>query len=193
MPPGDRDRDRIRDRERSDRDGGSGRRPLKRDSTFDDELERMERDRKRARRSSRSRSVEKTSRSSPDRKRRRSPDRSDGRLLDREKLYRNRSRTRSASRERIRERDRERDRIDEKTKMNKPEKKAVVAAPFLSTAGMDDEDMMASLMGFASFDSSKGKKVEGNDVGSTNVAVKRKYRQYMNRRGGFNRPLDPVV
>ena len=34
--------------------------------------------------------------------------------------------------------------------------------------------------------------VKGNDVGSVHVVVKRKYRQYMNRKGGFNRPLDYV-
>lgn len=56
----------------------------------------------------------------------------------------------------------------------------------------DDEGALAALMGFSSFDSTKGKKVEGNDVGMATVAVKRKYRQYMNRRGGFNRPLDAV-
>ncbi|KAB7506402.1 U4/U6.U5 small nuclear ribonucleoprotein [Armadillidium nasatum] len=37
------------------------------------------------------------------------------------------------------------------------------------------------------------KKVEGNDVGAVHVIMKRKYRQYMNRKGGFNRPLDFVA
>ena len=31
----------------------------------------------------------------------------------------------------------------------------------------------------------------GNDVGAVRVKTHREYRQYMNRRGGFNRPLDP--
>ena len=35
-------------------------------------------------------------------------------------------------------------------------------------------------------------KVTGNANGAVHVAVKRKYRQYMNRKGGFNRPLDFV-
>jgi len=47
-------------------------------------------------------------------------------------------------------------------------------------------------MGFSGFDTTKGKKVKGNDVGDVHVIVKRKYRQYMNRKGGFNRPLDFV-
>lgn len=41
------------------------------------------------------------------------------------------------------------------------------------------------------FNSTKGKKVEGNDVGGSQVISKRIYRQYMNRRGGFNRNLEP--
>jgi len=36
----------------------------------------------------------------------------------------------------------------------------------------------------------KGKKVEGADVSFAKVKAPRKYRQYMNRRGGFNRVLD---
>ncbi len=55
----------------------------------------------------------------------------------------------------------------------------------------DEIDMM-KIMGFGSFDSTKGKKVKGNDVGDVHVVLKRKYRQYMNRKGGFNRPLDFV-
>ncbi|KAK0054671.1 U4/U6.U5 small nuclear ribonucleoprotein 27 kDa protein-like isoform X1 [Biomphalaria pfeifferi] len=61
-------------------------------------------------------------------------------------------------------------------------------------AGLDEEQLnMMKLMGFANFDSSKGKKVEGNDVSAVNLQRKRRYRQYMNRRGGFNRPLDFVA
>ena len=56
----------------------------------------------------------------------------------------------------------------------------------------EDKEMMR-MMGFCSFDTTKGKKVEGNDVGGVHVILKRKYRQYMNRKGGFNRPLDFVA
>ena len=76
---------------------------------------------------------------------------------------------------------------------------------------------MMKIMGFGGFDTTKGKKVPGNDVGSANIVQKRRYRcvqennviyldisnivieqnaffrQYMNRRGGFNRPLDSIA
>ncbi|KAJ6223860.1 hypothetical protein RDWZM_002405 [Blomia tropicalis] len=57
----------------------------------------------------------------------------------------------------------------------------------------EDEQEMMKLMGFSGFDSSKGKHVAGNDVSAVNLLQKRKYRQYMNRKGGFNRPLDFVA
>ena len=53
-----------------------------------------------------------------------------------------------------------------------------------------DTDMMMKLMGFGDFNTTKGKHVEDNAIGSKRISVKRKYRQYMNRQGGFNRPLD---
>lgn len=47
-------------------------------------------------------------------------------------------------------------------------------------------------MGFSSFSSSKGKDHTGSAVEGVmkNSQQKRVYRQYMNRRGGFNRNLD---
>lgn len=59
--------------------------------------------------------------------------------------------------------------------------------------GMDDETWeMAQTMGFAGFKSTKNTKVPGND---RNYGVRRdkqmEARQYMNRQGGFNRPLSP--
>ncbi|XP_067943046.1 U4/U6.U5 small nuclear ribonucleoprotein 27 kDa protein-like isoform X2 [Watersipora subatra] len=72
----------------------------------------------------------------------------------------------------------------------KDEKKRFTAEDF---AGKTEEEIeMMKCMGFGGFDSTKGKKVEGNDVGAVHVKLKRTYRQYMNRRGGFNRPLDAV-
>lgn len=54
--------------------------------------------------------------------------------------------------------------------------------------------MMAKVMGFSEFNSTKGKMVPGNkSVGAVHVVKKRRYRQYMNRKGGFNRPLDKVA
>lgn len=55
----------------------------------------------------------------------------------------------------------------------------------------DDEAAMQAMMGFSGFGSTKGKKVAGNDVGGVRKEKKTEYRQYMNRQGGFNRPLSP--
>ncbi|CAI5717000.1 unnamed protein product [Peronospora destructor] len=59
---------------------------------------------------------------------------------------------------------------------------------------LSEEEQMRLLLGFGDFDSSKGKVVEENRtsaaVGTVRRDTKREYRQYMNRRGGFNRPLD---
>lgn len=55
----------------------------------------------------------------------------------------------------------------------------------------DDNDDMAALMGFGGFGSTKGKKIAGNNVGAVRKEKKTEYRQYMNRQGGFNRPLSP--
>jgi U4/U6.U5 tri-snRNP-associated protein 3 len=57
----------------------------------------------------------------------------------------------------------------------------------------NDEMSMMKLMGFSDFNTTKGKHVPGNDTYAANIVQKRKYRQYMNRRGGFNRPLDFVA
>ncbi|GIY42829.1 hypothetical protein CDAR_246611 [Caerostris darwini] len=57
----------------------------------------------------------------------------------------------------------------------------------------DEEKDMMKLMGFGNFDSTKGKHVAGNVAYGVHVIHKRKYRQYMNRKGGFNRPLDFVA
>jgi len=60
-------------------------------------------------------------------------------------------------------------------------------------AGVDDETRkMQQLMGFGNFDTTKNKKQTGNPSGYAKINRTQKYRQYMNRRGGFNRPLDWV-
>jgi len=56
----------------------------------------------------------------------------------------------------------------------------------------DDDAAMMSMMGVSGFGSTKGKHVAGNQEGSVNVKKMRTWRQYMNRRGGFNRPLDRI-
>ncbi|SJL00266.1 uncharacterized protein ARMOST_03578 [Armillaria ostoyae] len=55
-----------------------------------------------------------------------------------------------------------------------------------------DEDAMMAMMGLGGFGSTKGKHVDGNQEGTANVKKTRTWRQYMNRRGGFNRPLDKI-
>ncbi|KAI4671133.1 uncharacterized protein J4E88_009531 [Alternaria novae-zelandiae] len=60
-------------------------------------------------------------------------------------------------------------------------------------ADMDDDEWeMLKIMGFGGFKSTKNTKVPGNDK---NFGVRKdkqlQARQYMNRQGGFNRPLSP--
>ncbi|KAF8517053.1 hypothetical protein BU17DRAFT_67167 [Hysterangium stoloniferum] len=54
-----------------------------------------------------------------------------------------------------------------------------------------EEDMMAA-MGFGGFGATKGKPVIGNQEGGVEIKNQRTWRQYMNRHGGFNRPLDKI-
>lgn len=62
----------------------------------------------------------------------------------------------------------------------------------IDDAGEDDvEEMMRRSMGFTKFRSTKNTKVPGNDVYGVRKEKKTEYRQYMNRIGGFNRPLSP--
>ncbi|KAI8928456.1 hypothetical protein BC831DRAFT_397477 [Entophlyctis helioformis] len=56
---------------------------------------------------------------------------------------------------------------------------------------MDEEAKMQALMGFGGFETTKASHVTGADVGAASVNKKRTYRQYMNRKRGFNRALSP--
>ena len=57
----------------------------------------------------------------------------------------------------------------------------------------DDEDaLLRKMMGFATFKSTQNTKVPGNNVYGVRKEKKTEYRQYMNRVGGFNRPLSPT-
>jgi U4/U6.U5 tri-snRNP-associated protein 3 len=63
--------------------------------------------------------------------------------------------------------------------------------------GLDEEEQMKALLGFGGgFGSTKGEKVEDNHTTSAQGAAgknkARKYSQYMNRKNGFNRPLDKM-
>lgn len=75
-----------------------------------------------------------------------------------------------------------------KAKKKKAQNTQLVMADM--TEMTDEDKMMHQIMGFQSFDTTKGKKVQGNDAFAVNKKVERKYRQYMNRKGGFNRPLE---
>jgi U4/U6.U5 tri-snRNP-associated protein 3 len=63
------------------------------------------------------------------------------------------------------------------------------------TNGLDEvhEDAaLEKIMGFSTFRTTKNTKVPGNDKNYGLRKEKRtEYRQYMNRPGGFNRPLSP--
>lgn len=57
----------------------------------------------------------------------------------------------------------------------------------------DPEVALKRLMGFGTFRSTKNTKVPGNDRNyAVHKSKKAEYRQYMNRKGGFNRPLSPT-
>eukprot|EP00105_Crassostrea_gigas_P029033 XP_011450848.1 PREDICTED: U4/U6.U5 small nuclear ribonucleoprotein 27 kDa protein [Crassostrea gigas] len=140
---------------------------------------------------SRSRSPRRERRSSKERERRRhrrsrsrSPRRK-SRSPHRTREHRSRSPRHKERKEKERERE---PKQVEKVVYEKPE----ISEEDLKGLPQDEADMM-KIMGFGNFDSSKGKKVKGNDIYVANIPKKRRYRQYMNRRGGFNRPLDFIA
>ena len=59
----------------------------------------------------------------------------------------------------------------------------------------DEDAMLRRVMGFAAFNTTKNKKVPGNDKNyGVRKDKKTKYRQYMNRQGGFHcRPLESLI
>ncbi|KAG9102043.1 hypothetical protein FS749_000077 [Ceratobasidium sp. UAMH 11750] len=215
-PPRDSDRDRERDRDdRSDsrdwrRDGRGGRserrRSRSRSPRRDGRGGRSERD-ARDRREGDSRR--------DNRPRDRADDRRDYRRDDRDRSGRDDDRRPPRRDEGREQRD---DRRDE-PRSRKPETEDSVASthnldapPNSSSAGPskppaaggvdgeieegedmeEDEAQMMTAMGFGGFDSTKGKAVLGNQQGAANIKKQRTWRQYMNRRGGFNRPLDKI-
>lgn len=58
---------------------------------------------------------------------------------------------------------------------------------------IEDDGMaaMQAMMGFGGFGTTHQQKVAGNDIYAVRKEKKTEYRQYMNRVGGFNRPLSP--
>lgn len=72
----------------------------------------------------------------------------------------------------------------------------IIQVNFQNREEEEEEDLMQRLFGVSTFGSSKNTKVATNHAtAAVGVAQKhkaRKYRQYMNRKNGFNRPLDNV-
>jgi U4/U6.U5 tri-snRNP-associated protein 3 len=92
------------------------------------------------------------------------------------------------------------EKMDEKTaasvpKQDNPQEK-IVEVKEEDLEGLDEEEQMRKLMGIDGFGTTKGKKVEDNHSTSARGVVQknkaRKYRQYMNRKNGFNRPLEKM-
>lgn len=55
----------------------------------------------------------------------------------------------------------------------------------------DEEALLKKMMGFTTFKTTQNTKVPGNQIYGVRKEKKTEYRQYMNRVGGFNRPLSP--
>ncbi|CAG8510403.1 13035_t:CDS:10 [Ambispora gerdemannii] len=131
--------------------------------------------------------------------RRRSPEKSSRSLRSRSRSpggRRDRALSPRSSERRDPKYDRER-----KSKADSPSRKEEVTTPsegssnnLLGDIDPDEnpEQALMALMGMTGFSSTKGKKVTGNETSAVNIKKQRQYRQYMNRRGGFNRPLDRV-
>merc|ERR1712228_1127847 len=97
-------------------------------------------------------------------------------------------RERDKERNRSRSRDRDRDRggnTSSSSKSKSSSSSSSAQPPILTEKdfeGKSNEEIeMMKIMGFAGFNTSKNKKVKGNDSGDIHVSLKRKYRQYMNR------------
>ncbi|NXH96280.1 SNR27 protein, partial [Pachycephala philippinensis] len=144
-------------------------------------------ERRRSRSTSRDRDRRRRERSrSRDRDRRRSRSRSPHRRRSSRSPRRHRSSSSSPARAKER-------RDEEKKELKDSKKERQITEEDLQGKTEEEIEMM-KMMGFASFDTTKGKKVDGAaNAYAINVSQKRKYRQYMNRKGGFNRPLDFIA
>jgi U4/U6.U5 tri-snRNP-associated protein 3 len=87
------------------------------------------------------------------------------------------------------------DQVVEEEPNKKPQESIIEVKPE-DLEGLDEEEQMKKLLGFGGFGSTKGESVEDNQSSAARgVATKnkaRKYRQYMNRKNGFNRPLEKM-
>eukprot|EP01129_Flabellula_baltica_P013329 TRINITY_DN615_c0_g1_i2.p1 TRINITY_DN615_c0_g1~~TRINITY_DN615_c0_g1_i2.p1 ORF type:complete len:182 (+),score=37.08 TRINITY_DN615_c0_g1_i2:233-778(+) len=151
-------------------------------------------DRRRYSRRDRSRSGGRRDRSrSGDRRRgRRDRSRSGGRRDRSRSGDRRRGRRRDSSRERSykRPRDSSSDSYEGRPTTKKPRIEDLKDID-INTADASDVFAMMGLP--TGFNSTKGKKVKGNDTLNLHIKTKIESRQYMNRPGGFNRILDPAT
>ena len=87
------------------------------------------------------------------------------------------------------------DKKPEEDNAPKPQEEIIEVKPE-ELEGLDEEEQMKKLLGFGGFGSTKGEAVADNqNSAARGVAAKnkaRKYRQYMNRKNGFNRPLEKM-
>ncbi|KAK0101111.1 hypothetical protein ONS96_006338 [Cadophora gregata f. sp. sojae] len=92
--------------------------------------------------------------------------------------------------------DHERMEVDAEAQPGKKGKKGKKAAKPIEEDDdliVEDDGMaaMQAMMGFGGFGTTHQQKVAGNDIYAVRKEKKTEYRQYMNRVGGFNRPLSP--
>ncbi|KAF7458427.1 U4/U6.U5 small nuclear ribonucleoprotein [Cryptosporidium felis] len=62
----------------------------------------------------------------------------------------------------------------------------------IENSPISESELIKKIFGIEQFDTSKNKDHSGSSLSCVNINSKRKYRQYMNRPGGFNRPLSPT-
>lgn len=85
---------------------------------------------------------------------------------------------------------------EEQAALAKKPKESIIEVNQEELEGLDEEEQMRRLLGIESFGSTKGEAVADNHSsaakGVANKNKARKYRQYMNRKNGFNRPLEKM-
>jgi U4/U6.U5 tri-snRNP-associated protein 3 len=93
------------------------------------------------------------------------------------------------------------DRMDTDEDVKQPKAKGGPKGKKVRTSEPEDDDdivieddgiaAMQAMMGFGGFGTTQYKQVAGNNISAVRKEKKSEYRQYMNRVGGFNRPLSP--
>jgi U4/U6.U5 tri-snRNP-associated protein 3 len=81
-----------------------------------------------------------------------------------------------------------------KNNYNKSNPKIYLQTPSVNITNLDDDKLLEMFIGVNDFNTTKNKSHVDSDLSGVfkGSKVKRKYRQYMNRKGGFNRTLDEV-